>query len=560
MGLLNNDKVKRTINISKWLTKQGKSIILPIIIISLIGSFAAVVGVGMAVVSKYMVDAAVARNASKVFKLAAFFGIIMLVQTGLDILSNVLSLKSGEKVANALRIRIFRHWTKAEWSQISKYHSGDILTRMTSDVGTVTGGFIGLLPGIISLGVKLITSFIALMIFQPRLAILTFILTPATLLFSRVFAGRLGRLHKRIQEAESKYRSHMQESIQNIMIIKTFQSGETSVDRINSLQNQRLHYIMKRNWLGIFTGLILQFGYLGGYAIAFIWCVIGISNGSMTFGTMTAFLQLISQIQSPFMGLAKSIPQMIAVAASSERIMELEKLELEEEANDYLVYEKAGINLNKVSFNYDLEKNILHNLSLTIDSGETIGLIGSSGEGKTTLIRLLLALIKPSEGEITFNNLDESTTASASTRSIISYVPQGNTLFSGTIEDNIRIGNNTAGFDALLMASKVAYAVEFIENLPNKFNTIVGERGYGLSEGQAQRIAIARAILRNTPILILDEATSALDSDTEVKVLSEIKALTPSKTCILITHRKSALSICDRVLKLDSGMLNEIKI
>lgn len=293
-----------------------------------------------------------------------------------------------------------------------------------------------------------------------------------------------------------------------------------------------------------------------GYLLAFGWGAVRLAQKAISYGTLTAFLQLVGQVQSPFIGLAYTLPRIIATAASVERIMELEDLEMEKPVEKLPDRFSVEVILDEVDFSYNKEELVLEKASFDLKPGETLALIGPSGEGKTTIIRLILALLKPNRGQLFFrDDMGIDYPVNAATRDWIAYVPQGNTLFSGTIAENLKCGNPIASDDELKEAAIKACAWEFIQKLPDGLNTVLGEHGLGLSEGQAQRISIARAILRNAPVLILDEATSALDMDLEMRVLEGIKNLKPARACLVITHRLSALQMCSRVLKLKDGKI-----
>lgn len=550
--------MKNFLNDISWIIHQIRGFIRWILIIVFAGTMLSLCTVSMAVASKKAIDAASRRNLNSAVQFVVVFVVLIGFQLFFQAVSSITSTRTHEALSNSLRQKLFAKLMHTEWQSFSKYHSGDILTRMTSDVGTVANVVVNTFPSIISLGIRLVTAFLTLMFFEPILAVSAFALGPVSVLLSRLWAKTLKKLQIKIQEAESAYRSFMHESIQNILVVKTFCIEESSTKKIESLQNDRLGLILKKSRISAISSLTMSFSYWVGYFCAFGLGALRLSQGAATFGTFTAFLQLVGQVQGPFTALAYSLPQIIAASASAGRLKELEKLKLEKITDTVNTWPSAGIKIKDLSFAYDGDREILKNISFRIKPGEIAALVGASGEGKTTLIRLLLALIYPEDGYLYLeDDQGREREITALTRNMVSYVPQGNTLFSGTIADNLRIGCPDATEKEMEEAARAACAWEFIDRLPDKLNTVIGERGIGLSEGQAQRIAIARAFLRKAPIMILDEATSALDTKTEYKVLQAIKSLKPARTCIMITHRPSVLKICNRIIKLEDGCIYE---
>jgi ATP-binding cassette, subfamily B, bacterial len=550
--------LKNFLSVMKWMAGQARPFLFSLIIITVLESILSLFGVSVAVTSKKMIDYASSGNIHNATVAACLFGALIILIIGMRAVLSILSTRVTELLFNSIRQKLFQKTLMSQWLHSSKYHSEDILTRMTSDISALTGGIVGLIPSMISLGVGLVAAFITLLIFDPKLAILAFIISPISVLFSRIFGRKLKHIYVKMQEAESTSRSFIHEALQNIIVVKAFCLEERSVKRIDSLQKEKLEWVVRRSHMVSGTSSMLSLGYWLGYFLAFGWGAFRLSSSAITFGTLVAFLQLVEQIQGPFVGLAYSFPQLISAFASAGRLMELKDMKQDKEVSIVPEWNLVGIKLAGVTFAYDLDKPVLKDVYARIEPGELVALVGPSGKGKTTLIRLLLSLAYPTNGHIYFNNgQGERLEACSTTRFLISYVPQGNTLFSGTIAENLRMGFPQADDNELEMAARTACAWEFIEMLPEGLNTVIGERGLGLSEGQAQRIAIARAIIRKAPILILDEATSALDATTEMKVLEAIKNLNPSRTCIIITHRTAALDICHKILKLENGQIQE---
>lgn len=549
--------MKNALNIIKWLAEKARPFIFSLLSIMFFKILIPLCGIGIAVESKKLMDAASSGLNSQAVQAALIFIVFILLDTAIDAASSILSAKTIENVSNGMRKDIFYRLSHTKWLEFSQYHSDDIMTRLTSDVRIVSEGIAGILPDVISLIFGIAASFITLMIYDPILAVLAFVLGPVSILLSRIFGTKLKEMHIRIQESESSYRSLLHELIQNMIAVKAFCVEKESANRVSKLQDERMKWVIKRSRLNAFSGSVLSLGFWAGFFLAFGWGAMRLSQGLTTFGTITAFLQLVDQIQGPFMDLAETFPQAVSAIASGSRLMELENIELENYDGEQPAWNQAGICMDKVSFSYGGGNTVLLNISFEIYEGEMAALTGLSGEGKTTLIRLMLSLIQPEGGHIYFTGRGGKVEACSSTRKLVSYVPQENMLFSGTIAENLRFGNDDASDMEIEEAVRASCAWEFIQSLPEGIHTSIGENGIGLSAGQAQRIAIARALIKKAPVLILDEATSALDVETEIRVLQSIKNSNPKRTCIVITHRPSAAGICHRVLELKDGVIVE---
>lgn len=557
-NLLGGFKLKEFLIKSKWIYKYSRPFLLGIIIITLLGVVSSLGNIYKALIMKKLIDNAISIHINNMIQNLVLFGVIIIADILLQSLCSILSTKIYTKMHNNIQSSIFTHTLNVKWIELSKYHSGDILTRITSDADSVTNLIMNTIPSVISLSVLLIGSFITLFYFDPLLAVIAFLFSPAIVLIGRVYSIKLKKIYKLLQEIESKYRSLLHESIQNTIILKSFCMEKNTIKVVTNLQENRLKLKLSQNNINVLNNMLFSTSSWTTFFIIFTWGAYNLSMGSTTYGTMSALLQLFGNVQYPFMGLASSIPKTVATMTSIGRLMELQRLQLDSSNNSLIKANNVGLEFSDVSFSYKQGLPIIDNLSLKINSGETIAVIGPSGEGKTTLIRLLLSLVYPERGHIFITNNNEKIEIDASCRNLISYVPQGNTLFSGTIAENLRYGNKDATDEELKIAASDACVWDFIEGLDEGLNTIVGERGLGLSEGQAQRLAIARALLKKAPVLILDEATSALDTDTEIKVLQAIHNLNPIRTCIIITHRPTALKICNKVYKLDCGHLIEL--
>ena len=562
----------------KWMGSYAKPAIPFLIFSIVVNVIFALIGIYNVTVSKSLIDSAISGDSEGTIR----WLIVMLVITLISMLSSpitsFMSTHSSTKLTQNIQRKIYQHIQCSDWLEQSKFHSVSLLTRVTSDVSNISSAILGTIPSLVSLTVTLFGSFYTLISWAPSIAFAAVFIGPFLILVGKYFSSKLKDLYKEAQEEDVKYRSFMQESIQNIMIVKTFCMEKVNMHRLIEIQNNKYKIAMRNTRLSTMTSMSMGFCSSLAYFTIFTWGVLNIAKGISTYGTFTGMLQLYSKVQSPFSSLASMIPGLISTIAAAERLMEIEAIPVEKMADEKeldnitsleialdSISNKVSSNFNKpnivfdnVSFAYKANNNILNNINLTIESGETIAFVGPSGEGKTTIIRLILSLINPTEGNVLLSEGNLIKEINRNYRELISYVPQGNTLFSGSIRDNLKYGNPNASDDEIKVALSNACALDFVNELEDGLDTMIGEKGVGISEGQAQRIAIARSFLRERPILILDEATSALDPETEVNVLKAVRALPTKPTCIIITHRPSALNICNRIIKLEKGNLREV--
>ena len=543
----------------KWILSHAKPVIPFLIFTTVISSASSLISVYNTLISKSLIDNAIGGNTSQVIKYLIIMISITLGMMLLNPITSLLSTHASTKLNQNIQNKMFEHIEYSSWLEQSKFHSVSLLTRITSDVATISSTLLSTIPNIISILVTLLASFSTLIYLAPSIAIIAIFIGPFLVLVSRYFSKKLKDLYKKAQEEDVKYRAFIQESVQNIMIVKTFCMEKINMDRLIQIQNNKYNIAMKNTKLSAMTGLAMSLCSNLAYFTIFCWGALNISTGVTTYGTFTAMLQLYGKVQSPFSSLASMFPGLISTIAAAERLMELEAIPLEKSSETEIIdFTNPEIAFENVSFEYKKGNKIINDVNLTIPYGETIAFVGPSGEGKTTLIRLILALINPSSGKVYLKENNKKDSFNRDYRNLISYVPQGNTLFSGTIEDNLRYGNFEATEEEIYEALKNACALDFVNELENGIETVIGEKATGISEGQAQRLAIARSFLRKKPILILDEATSALDPETEVSVLKSVKSLPHKPTCIIITHRPSALNICHRIIRLEKGHLKQV--
>lgn len=536
----------------KWIYGNCKFIFPEVFLKIIISASISSVSVYQALVSKNIIDFALLGNLDELKKYIFIFLIISISFLLINPLTTLLSTYATNKLSNKLQFNVFNHVIHSKYSEQSAYHSMDIVTRVTSDISNITTLIVNTIPDIISMIFLLISSFILLFSINPIYAIISIVLFPIFLTISKIYGKKQKAIYKEVQEKEVKYNSFIQESIVNSMILKTFCREKKALNNLNTLQKDRFNSSLKRTKINIITNLMLAFGMNIGYLIVYAIGALAIGTGAITAGSFTALIQLFQKVQSPVYMLASSFPQIISSIGAAERIQEINKLPLETINKNILDKNSFNeIQFKNVSFAYEKDKEILSDINFNIIRGDSLGIVGGSGQGKTTLLKLILSLAEPNNGSI---YVDDDTINPAH-RNMISYVPQGNTLLSGTIKENLMYGNKEIKERDLESALEVSCSSEFIEKLPKGIDTIIGEKGIGISEGQAQRISIARAILRKKPILILDEATSALDIDTEFKLLENLNTLSYKPTTIVVTHRPSALNSCNKIIKISNEQI-----
>lgn len=561
-------------NSLKWIIKNSKGEIPKIVILSISNILLALVATVLALVSKLAIDsaqrAATASSNGEFLhyrNLIIFNCILILVvitsRLLLRVFTQSLTIRVQAKMEMKMRGRLFYSIMMKDYGKINKYHSGELMNRITSDVKIVTEGIISIVPDALYFLTQFVGAFVVLIIFDWKFTMLFIAAGIVMSVIAVFFRGKLKNLSKQVQETDGKVRSFFQEAIESMLVVKTFGLEKQFDKKGNILQRTNYEVKMRRRKITIFANAGFSFIFNSGYLFALGWCAIKVSMKAMTYGTLTAVLQLISQIQTPFVSITKMFPQYYAVLASAERIMEIENITNEESTYEKIdvkqTYDKLeSIRFNNIKFNYGRETVIEHGDAM-LNKGDFVAIRGISGIGKSTLMKMLLGVFKPQQGtiDICLEN-GKTIQASPDTRCMFSYVPQGNYLFSGTIRENILMINPNASDDEVSQALKLSEIEDFIENLPDGLDTVIGEKGLGISEGQAQRLAIARALISNAPIILLDEATSALDKNTEEKVLDNIKKLN-KKTCIIITHKAAALEVCNREFIINDKQLTAVR-
>lgn len=498
---------------------------------------------------KRAIDIAAGTQDGNLYWAVGVMGILILADFALHIsaiwIRNILGIRAQNRMQQRMLDRILR----SEWHGKEQRHSGDVLNRLEGDVKNVVDFLTETLPNTLSVLALFLGSFYYLFTMDHLLAFIIVGIIPIFVLFSRVYVNRMRQLTRKVRDSDSKVQSVLQETIQNRMLIKTLEGDDEMVDKLEDTQSELRQNVVKRTAFSVFTNLILNFGFALGYLIAFLWAAVRMSSQTLSFGGMTAFLQLVNKIQGPARSLTRLVPAFVSVFTAAERLMELEENPLEEQGDPIPFEAPCGIRLDDVSFAYpDSETPVVNHLSFDFRPGTCTAVLGETGSGKTTILRMLLALLRPQSGSVSLYNDSRSKQLSPRLRCNIVYVPQGNTLMSGSIRENLRLGKLDATDEEMRQALRKSCA-EFVFDLPEGLDTSCTEQGGGLSEGQAQRIAIARALLRNRPVMLFDEATSALDPDTERQLLRNILS-DNHRTVIFVTHRMAVVDYCDQVLKL----------
>ena len=460
-------------------------------------------------------------------------------------IKNILGIKAQNRMQQQMLDRLLR----SEWRGKERHHSGDVINRLEQDVATVVGFVTETLPGTLSVGAMFVGAFVYLLRMDAVLAVITVAILPVFLLASRFYIGRMRKFTRRVRRSDSHVQSILQETVQHRMLIKTLECGGLMVRRLDAGQASLRRHVRRRTVFSVFSNLMVNGGFSVGYLVAFLWSAVRLSQGTLTFGGMTAFLQLVYRIQSPARDLTRLAPAFVAVFTAAERLMELEEMPSERLDGQEPLDAPCGVRLRGVSYAYDDgDGNVIDRLSFDFRPGTCTAILGETGAGKTTLVRLMLALVRPTEGSIEIYNSRESRAVTPGARCNFVYVPQGNTLLSGTVRTNLLLGGPEAAEADMREALRTACA-DFVLSLPDGLDTKVTEGGGGLSEGQAQRIAIARALLRGRSVMLFDEATSALDPSTERQLLHNILSAS-DKTVIFITHRPAVMEYCDQTLRL----------
>ena len=548
----------------KWIFSYSAKYKGAILFYTILGIFSSTMGLVTTVISKYLIDIIVSKDMERLGMLVAIgVGSVVFRLTFTNVINRI-STKLSIYINNDIQADIFDKIMDAEWIEISKYPYGDILNRFNGDVSTVSSNAISWLPTIVIAIYNFVATFAVIWHYDRIMALLAFASAPFMLLMSRYFLKKQREYARKVKEMDSKLMTFEVETFYNMDTVKSFGIAKLYGRKMRDWQEKMKTIALEYNMFTILTNIVITIiGTIVQYA-AFGYCLFRMWTGQITYGTMTMFLQQRSSLNTAFNDVVSIIPSFLNSSISAHRIRDLVELNKEvhiPESNELDRYIENGfdVEMKDVNFSYVEGKQVITQSAFQAHPGEIVALVGPSGEGKTTMIRLILGLIRPDSGNATIRSSDGTEiTINADTRHLFAYVPQGNTILQGTIAENMRMVKEDATDEEIVDALKIACAWDFIKEMPDTFNSKVGERGRGFSEGQAQRIAIARAILRDAPILLLDEATSALDVSTERKVLRNIITYKPNKVCIVTTHRPSVLNMCQRVYRIMETHVTEL--
>ena len=531
-----------------------------VLIYVLLGVIGILMTLGSSVASKYLIDAVISYDSGVIGAAAA----LMLGMRLGNILMKGISARIGAvlniRVQNEIQSEIFQRILKTDWQSLEKFRNGDLLNRISSDSNTISSGVTGFVPSLISNTVQLAGAFLIILYYDPIMALIALIGTPLTVLCSTFLVHKMRRHNREMKDIYSNVMSFQQDSFQNITTIKAFGVMDWFGKQMTQVQQEYKEKYLDYSKFSVWTSALMSLLSLVAYIGCFGWGVYRLWMGRISYGEMTMFLQLSGMLGAAFSSIIGLVPTGISITTSAGRVMAVVELPEEETIAEsgFSEEKEYTLSLEDVNFHYEGGAPVLKQVNLEAKSGELVSLTGPSGEGKTTLLRIMLGLIHPSEGSaVLIGSSGKRYPLCAATRQVFGYVPQGNQIFSGTIAENLRISNPNATEKEMLDALKAACAYDFVMDLPDGLNHVVGGRDKRLSEGQAQRLAVARALLRKAPILLLDEATSALDMETEAQLMRNLMESGMVKTCILVTHRPAGKELCNRRYHIRDGVVQE---
>lgn len=539
-----------------WIWRYVKEYKGYLILYIALGFAATAFGLGGSVLSKKLINAVTGVDSSSLMTLGCLYVGFGVASVFLNAVLSRISAVSSTNVTKNIRHDVYSRVMSAKWQDFVSFRSGDILNRVNNDVSTVSTSVLNWLPTFITKSFQFVCAFFLILHYDKTMALIALLGAPVTVLASAVFVSKIRESTKKVRSASSELVAFLSETFRGIHNIKAFDLKADFDIRFRLVQSTLTEAMLTQNKISVVSSIgVSLLGLLVSYS-CFGWAVYRLWADAIDFGTMAMFMQLASVLSGAFGSIVSLIPNAVNSAVAARRLMEITQLETEisdsGETEAFINRNKnkgVGVVISDVDFAYETDEPVLHDVNIHADPGELVALVGVSGAGKTTILRLLLSLVEPESGNayLCGKQDGEKLLISASTRRAFAYVPQGHSLFSGSIADNMRMIRPDASDDEIVRALKTACAYDFVSKMPNGIDTLLGEDNFGLSEGQAQRIAIARAVLSDSPVILLDESTSAIDLQTEKQLLENIKSLSEKKTCIIITHKVSVTEICSRV-------------
>lgn len=548
------------------LSRCYKKEIFAVTVLSVIGT---VFSLTTSLCLKYVIDIVTGTLNQSILLVVLAAVVMLLGSIFLSAITSRITTKVNVKIQNELQLQVYGTIFNAQWESLREYRKGDLINRINSDASLIASGAVSWWPTVITFAAKFIYTFVLIVMNDPIMAAIALMSAPVSALLSRFMIRKMHNHSLKVKELSADIMSYQEDSFQNLQYIKSFGISDVINKRLIKKQQEYKEESLNYNKVTVLMNIIMGLVGITVTFVSYAWGIYRLWEGFITYGTMVMFLQLTLTLSNSFNSILSVIPTTINLGTSAARIISLENLPEEkstptaEEKKFINSNFKSGVSINcsSLSFSYSDKpsERVLKNAGFSAGIGETIAIIGGSGIGKTTFFRLLLGLLEPTEGEITFKgNNNETIKAGPSTRELIAYVPQGNTIISGTVAENLRLIKKDATDEEIITALKLSCAYDFVSKLPQGINSQIGESGNGFSEGQIQRISIARALIKDAPVLLFDEVTSALDEETEGRLLHNIQTHFKNKTIIFVTHKLNALDISDKVYKIDKKQLHRV--
>lgn len=547
-----------------WIYQYGIKYKGSIFVYILLGFLGVVLSLTAGLVSKYVFDVVLGRAFSKFAPVAACYVGIQVLNIVCRAISERIAAKVEVKVDQEIRADVYNQIMETDWESMSDFHSGDLLNRVDNDVSSVSSCVIGWLPNFVTRSLQFVGSLAIIVYYDVTLAMLALLSAPVTMFVSRFLTRRMRKHNQKMREISSEVMTFNEESFRNLQMIKAFGLTDLYGEKLRNVQQKYRESKLEFNQFAVYTNTMMS---LMGTVVSCVclgWSIYRLWGGYISYGTMVLFLQLSSMLGNSFQAIARLVPSLISATTAAGRVMTVvclpkEKRLCESQAEELRTMDH-GITVEgkEIKFSYKNGRDVFDKADFVAKPGEVIAVVGTSGEGKTTLLRLLLGVVYIQDGELNVSTDNYKVPISAATRALFSYVPQDNTLFAGTVAENLRLVKPDATDEELDEVLKIACAYHFVHRRPEGLYAPVKEHGGGFSEGQIQRLSIARAMLSDAPVLLLDEATSALDAETEQKVIENIMAVKKNRTCIVTTHRSSMMQISDRVYRIADGKIKQV--